>query len=667
MSIPNAVPSKVPQWIFYLGSKVTGERILESSAMLEAAFYASIKGGLPETTSKYVHWLRKTSIAYIHEIQLLFNMVNAVAVLFYAKKLIDEVQKKYPFSAVALAASSTAGVLSTVVIVGAVLTVSVVLFDRYCKKQALSFKNENQFSKLEKDHSVEISENVRLQQKIAMGLHTTKVVLNVALAFFAKNRLGLVIELAGSGYSLLKNSQLKWFRFSKIFFHKLTDVGKIKVDCNLLAIPVDLSYRSTCILCLKEEKGKPKMSFCASHVYHQACIIENSVVSKSNQLIQNSKFPKRKTDHYTNGRYTHTSYEYSVKIPESNLPSCPICREVPRQNDCEIQIEDWKHRNFNAEVIIQRPPVNRQPLFEKLYTVYNVAQAGLTALQQYPELAGTIFKIQIVLMVTDLVGLAMTTSYACQKLKEKLKIRPENSNKFNVVAAVAIVTTVALSYFVMLQINTYLRSALILKDLLSQLDISPEELKTITMSWDSPLSHQAMQCLYINRIVASVALSFFSTNKIANLLSIVAQAFSLNGVSHLQWIKFTQLLEWPLRKIVAEGGSLTHNLNQNSLCSLKVISHFLVDPSCTKESFHLQSVIQSIYGYMSKLFDKSRWDRYWLIRYTNGVETSRKIHFAATLIKPSLQSCDCTLTPNLMDLTMSGVDAIYGNANVNFN
>ena len=69
------------------------------------------------------------------------------------------------------------------------------------------------------------------------------------------------------------------------------------------------------------------------------------------------------------------------------------------------------HGLFQATVNVERPPISLQPLFEKLYAIYNVAQAGLSYLQKYPELAVQIFTIQRVLLVTDFLGYGLTLHY----------------------------------------------------------------------------------------------------------------------------------------------------------------------------------------------------------------------------------------------------------------
>src|SRR4029079_1286670 len=106
-------------------------------------------------------------------------------------------------------------------------------------------------------------------------------------------------------------------------------------------------------------------------------------------------------------------------------PACPVCQDIPVHNECDIEVEDQLHGHFDANVIIDRPPVDRQELFETIYAIYNVAQAALAYLQTYTELAGAIFKIQKVLLVFDVIGYALTAYYLYKNVNKKFN--PQDS------------------------------------------------------------------------------------------------------------------------------------------------------------------------------------------------------------------------------------------------
>lgn len=652
MSIPLASPSLIPQLIHAGGAQVSWEGVFAALNAMEAGFYGSLRGGV-QSTGRVVNWMRETSIAYIQTIQILFNLVNTSIVLYSAKKLLEEVQVK--FSASDISKNAMPGMFASVPIAlatGAALTTAVFLIHRLYSPSLHSKQTVGQ---------VNVDEALSFQQQAAKVLHISKLVLNVALACFAKNRMWLALSIAATGYSLYKNMQIKWMTFSRVFPYQSQNpqvpITQLKADYHVLALPPGATaLQEKCAIC-QDDDEQVDAAFCANHVFHRNCVADLSC-SKSDSFLNNPKITKIATEHYTNGVYTHTSHSYSISVSQDNFPSCPICRDIPLQNDCDIEVTDGMHGKFDASVTIERPPVDRQYLFENLYAIYSVAQAGLAYLQTYHELAGAIFKIQKVMLITDVIGYAATAYYLYNKVNEKFN--PQDSISFKVATVAAFTAAAVLSYFAVLKVNAYLRSSLVLKEILAQLNISPDILKTIDISWNSPLSHQLMQVLYINRMVSIAALSFFSEQRKTNLLSAAAQLASFAGVSNLKWIELVQTLEWPLQKVAATGGTLLGYLHGKSLKNLTMTSHYLVSSSCAASQAHLQAALQSIYTYTSNFFNGSTWRNYWLVTYTNGIETGRKLYYAVTLQNSPIDPCACGLTPTLTDFTIRAIDSTYG-------
>ncbi len=414
-TISAAVPSPIAQGIIHLSSQVTWESALAVSSTLESAFYASVKAGALQA-GRVVKWIRTTATEHIHEIQALFNTLNAGALFFYAHKLVKEIQGKYAFSAIAIISSWTAGILPPLLMGGAAFAVGDILLKKFSKNSPPA--------KIQS--GVEIAERMSFQQQVAKWIHVTKLVLNVGLACFAKNRFWFVVTLAGTGYSFLKNLDIKWLKFTRTFSHhsnnRLVPITQVKATYNMLALTPDTaSQEKECSICLEPQTDT---AFCMDHVFHKNCMTQ-AVVHKSDAVMNGAYFLKRTTRHYTNGVYTGTSHNYSVTIPQENLPSCPNCRDYPLQNDCEFKITDAVDGEFNASVTIKGRP-SKQPLFETLYAGYSMAQAGLAYLQKYPEFTATIFKVQQVMILTDIVALGLTIYYLSGELKKKWDIQPEN-------------------------------------------------------------------------------------------------------------------------------------------------------------------------------------------------------------------------------------------------
>ena len=601
-----------------------------------------------------MNWIRETSIARFQNIQILFNLLNVGVVLFAGTKLLQETQRR--FSATPASAGLFASFPVALGVIG-ITSATVYLLNRFLSDQP---------EPPERIGQVEMSEKMSFDQKGAQVLQIAKLVISVGLLFFSKHQFWLAFSIATDGYSLFKNKALKWLTFSRSFPiispNPQVPVIALKATYKVLVLPFDqlAAAKDQCAICLDDSQDV-NMTFCANHLFHKDCVADLAV-SKSDSFVNNPAITKTATRHYSNGVYTHTTYGYKIGVSQNNFPACPICRDIPLQNECEIEVTDQLHGKINASVTIRRPPKDHQHQFETLYAIYNVAQAALAYLQTYSEMAGVIFTIQKVMLVFDVVGYLTTTYYLYKHLNVKLNPQDSLAIKLSIVAA--LVATAAVSYFVMLQINAYLRSALVLKEILAKLDISPEILNTISISWNSPLTHKLMQCLYVNRIVSLVALSFFSNQWKTNLLSITAQMGSLIGISRLMWIEMTQTLQWPLEKVVAAGGHLLGYLHERSLQSLSFTSHFIIDRACASNAVHLQTTLQSIYNFTVNFFNDSTWYHYWQVTYQYGIETGRKLVYEISLQNYPVQPCGCNLIPTLTGYTIKVHDAALGAAKV---
>jgi hypothetical protein len=627
MSIPDAMPSQVPQWIYSLSSQMDLEFASATENLMEAGFYATLNGGR-QNTVKLVNWIRETSIAYVNLIQHIFNAASAVVIILNTTKLVDEVLGK--FKAAPIQYSSNYGMLISIsVILGIALTKLVMtITDRFFTPSVEPGRIVH--------NVVQIGEKVSFAQKSAQVLHSMKLVLSVALACFAKNKVWLAISLASLGYSILKNAQLKWITFSRIFPtpYAGNDARSFQATYNMLTLPPnDLTAQEVCTICYDEDT-LADTAFCANHVFHRTCL-EGLAINNSDSFMDDAHSVQRENrDGMT---------RYSVTVPESNFPACPNCREVPQQNHCEIEITDRFGARFNASVNITRPPVDRQYLFENIYAIYNTAQTALTYLQTYPELAGAIFQIQRLFLVTDFIGYAFTAYYLNQKINARFN--PENTTSFKIAVAAAFVGGAVLSYFAVLQINAYLRSAIVLKNVLTELGISPEMLQTIEIDWNSPLEFQLMQTLQLNRIISSTALVFFSDQWKTNMLSVIAQSANFIGISQFKWIEFSETTyEWPVKQIN----------------TLKNTSHFLIDPSGAANPTHLSSIVQSIYKYTTSFFNDSRWELWAIKHYRNGTYTHTSYLYEVVLRPILIEPCANIPTPAPLSQSFEAIHKFYG-------
>jgi|694.fasta_scaffold148748_2 hypothetical protein len=642
MSISTA-SSFIPQLIHTIGSNLSWNEGAVISSTLEAAFYGSLKGGM-QNTGRVLNWIRETSISHVNKIQVLFNIANGAITFYFANSLTNEILERFAISQIfegeygwVLKSISIAPALGIVTFLG------VLVINRFSPPLKAPQSTTNQTA---------ISATLSTQQKIAKVLHIAKLALSVALACFAQNQMYFAISLVGTTYSLWKNLQLKWLTFSRTINLNLPPIYKADQTYHMFALPPS-STKDQCSICLEEDV---ETSFCAKHAYHEPCISE-LIEKKDIEFIQNANLRKIETKHYQNGVYTHSNYHWEAKIPENDLPNCAMCRDFPAQNTLELKIHDTEHGKLPCNVTIvkseertQKISANRQKIFENLYAIYNVAQAGLAYLQTYPELAASIFNIQELMIFTDLIAYAASGYLLTKKIGEKLKL--QNSLAFKAAAVAVLVAAAAASYFAILQINAYLTPALDLKDLLKQLPIPAQN--GIEISWNAPYTLPIIQCLYLSRMTASIALAVFSSQRKANLLSAACQLFSLIGISNLKWMEFGLTLAWPLKKINEEGGNVF--LSAYDLKSLTLTTYSLIDPK------NLQSNLQAIYNHATSFFNNSSWSRHWLVSYKNGIEISRKLVYTITLQNNSLVPSLGTFFPSLVNYSINLIDNIYGAA-----
>jgi len=648
-AIPIATASQIPGLV---RAACTPPVLIAASSTLEGVFYNALRVG-GDRVFRAVTWIRTHSIENINTIQTIFNIINVGAIFFYAKELLVGLSKTRLFSWINLSSSLLIGGLQLTA-----LSLIALAIGKLCTRWISPALRPKQLIS-----NVTVTEKKSSPQWAAKQLHETKLVLNVALAFFATNRFWFIVSLAGSTYSLLKNAKLKWLTFSQIIpgraIRGTLPIERIKATYNTLAIdPEQVINPDPCTICLDDEIPNDT-AFCTNHVFHRDCIAEH-VARGSTNLLRNASILRTATRHYTNGAYSGTTHSYSATIPQENLPSCPNCREIPRQNEVDLEILDSEARTHYTRAHIKGRS-SRQPLFEKLLAGYSIVQAGLSYLQKYPELAATIYTVQKVFILIDVVALSMTAYYLYLCAKKKIVVSNNNEWKFNLGALVIAVATISFSYIITSQLHLYLKSASKLKDLLG--GISPEILKNIDINWAAPKALKTMQMLSLNRMIATLALSLFSEQRYTHLISAAAQMFSFSALLQLRFLQYTQNLPSPLRQVIATGGSLS-GLNENEMINLKMTAEFMIPSSCRSTPTHLQATVKSIYNSMSKLIDKSKWDKYWRNTYQNGRLISRNLIYSATLQANPTPACECTLPSALNYLKMDAYTNFSGRSNV---
>lgn len=648
MSIPIATPSKVSEAAIYIGAQITPERVIAASATAEALFYGCLKIG-PSEEQKSIKWMRATAVTNIHRFQIAFNVINTFATFFYATQLYKKVNPKFKISALILNPHNQVNLRIGITLL-ALLTIGGIFI--LSPKKANTKREPNQ---------VHQSEGQDLKQHIAKVLHVTKLILNRICIWYSQDRLAQNIDLIGTGYSFLQNLQVKWLKFDRLYtnLNGQSHVQSVQATYHMLIRPSKEKIDDTtkeCAIC--KEPGNVDTPMCVNHVFHQACIGE-WIKEKSKDFLNESTYNLTETKYYNNNNHISTSYACKIKLEEKNLQICPECRDAPEQNHVDVIVKDRRYGKVYGVAFIECKESD-SPTFTNFYAAYTFAQAGLVYLQRFPHLGPPIYKIQQIMVVTDIVFLLNATFNLKDKLVKKWEVDLKKlKNQLGVLATLT--ASIAVSWFATKQINRSMESALILKDLINKLPITPENLKGISAHWEAPFSHRLLQCLYVNRIITSLALAYFSNQRSAHLISLAAQTLSLAGLSNMKWIAWSQYMEWPLKNILLQGATLSRNITEKSIKAMTLHSHFLLEPSCASEPTHLQSTLQSIHNFTQKTFFNSSWDRFWKWVKEGNREVNR-LHISVTLQNNPLELCGCTLAPYFWSRSLSILDATHGKA-----
>ncbi len=613
MNLSN-IQSRIPEYCSYLGSKLETGQILPACSLFESVFYRSIKEN-SENQSSAIKWIQETSIGYIDEIQQIFNAINFVGLVSGSAHLFNVVWSKYAISSNNY---GRAALLSTTFFVGALV------FFRY---------------RLESE-----KETTSSFQKNAKTLHIAKVVLNLGLASLSKNRFYFLVNALGTGYSLFKNSKIKWFVFTKETPINDPNFNKKTTTYKMLEIRAEnFGGEDKCAICYDDQitDANPAIYVCMKHVFHRDCF--KGQLENGNQNLLNSRISSHSTKHYKSyvsaQTYTHTTTSYLTTFEKKNLPACSVCTLLPSKYSTSVEISGIGHR-ANVKVCLP-PPVKKSDLFEKAYAIYNIAQACLNYLQTYSEFSPTIFKINQFMIFTDLLALGFTFV----RINEKLEENKTHDARFKVMACS--IATSTLPYFTLYDLNKYVKPLKLNK-----------YIPNIDAKWKNYTSHEVMKFLYIARIISTLALSYLSSNKKVNFLNIASLAASLFNSLKLRWISVSMCFKPAYDKLIETSSLIFSNASYvdslgkfyyksiNSTAKFKVISNFMVAPSQVQDKEYLQSISQLIHEYANNLFKDYTWSTV-LVRNANFpsnlIRIEYTIHFKKLVISPLISTLNTTI------------------------
>ena len=523
-------------------------------AIFHSSFYASIscitQGKFKKGPFKFINSVCSLTASYAHDIQMVFNLLNAASAVLCTKAIARALEKKYNISFLSPLRSSF-NFLREFGVLHVAFGIGVLAINHFLTRTQT------------RDSQTGTTETIPFQQGLASSLRLTQSALNVILAALTNNRFWLALNLAQTTYAYLKRSSSDWLNlfgnpkikqvtFSQEITYSPFEHGSIeraRIAYHYLKLSPELASLAAddkCGVCFEalntpnHDYGSPIFS-CAHHIFHENCLT---------RLIEEkfSHFKENIIIGPFNIRYEF-NYQplfegplfYSAFIQKTALPSCSVCREPYLHGKLDVVAVDRRYGALRAYVCpvpfnIQRP-----------FTFYNVVEAGLSFLYKYPALATTIFKIQKYLMYADVIEWGFKLVCLATKVSELIdkKIALEKRKSLKIAAAVCVAGLSSLSFLMEFRSRLFVPSPAALQTTLSYLNISPEILKKLTISWDNfPLSHKIMQALYINRLVTNIALAFFSpSDRRLHLIDAVSQGFSLSRLFPMKWIKIDQTLD----------------------------------------------------------------------------------------------------------------------------
>ena len=577
-----------------------------------------------------------------HKITTILVALNCIGTLWAAGKLAKTLQDKYQISLMSPKmltnnwtvpdwSMSKIFLYNTVgVTAGAVTLLALAALTETASNR---FKPENSL-----DDQTRISYKDPFSQGLAQTLYTTQIILNVALVCLGSNRIESLVTIGGLAGSLYSSFKMEWLNLNQ---DSTGHAGKIHYTTLLIPSSNDDSQRMTCS---------------AGHATGRDALLQH-IIEKFRDVVMHSN----ENDHYRrrerrneHGRFL--GYSYTLELARSQLPSCVTCEERPAHGYLDVG---------RGSIVWDGDVAGPKSDFgATLYAAYGVIQLTLVLAQQkYPHLAGSIYKIQKIMIGLDVLAIAGKI-YDYQSMQNA---EWGNEAIFGALAASAL----ALGYIL------YYHGTETGKDLIDHFKgVVPEgDLANLTVNSTTPTSFRVMQWVLTNKILLDLALAPTAPNEQIHLISAAVEAFALYKLSQTNWIFFERKHTMPLMnrpfKLFDLGLSETTDAAresfENSLTEVTTRFHFIVtnEKLLLPDAESMQKTLQGIYDHSTKFFEDSFWQHYWHVTYHHGVEVSRRLIINAQILPRSLKIGDIDYSNLLTSWGGSAYKRWAGNASLN--
>lgn len=553
-----------------------------------------------------------------YKITAVLIILNCLGTLWTAGKLAKILQDKYQFSLISPKmltnnwtvpdwSTSKIFLYNTAGVTAGAITL-IVLYDSTIFASNL-FKPEDTLS-----DQTQISWGAPFSQRLAQTLYTTQIVLNVALFYLGSNRIGSSVAIGGLTGSLYSSFKLEWLNLEK---DSTSYSGKIYYITLLTPSSYDENHRVTC-----SEGHTAERNTLITHIFEKFQEVVKYTSYESNYriwVITNE-----------DGRYIRSTYTLELSMNE--LPSCFSCDE----------------RLIHGYLSAERGPISwdgdvlepKSNFGAALYLTYGIIQLSLILAQQkYHRLAGSIYKIQKVMIGLDILAIAGKI-YDYQSMHHAELINEA------IVAALAI-SAIALVYIFYYhrtetgknQIDHFFKEA-----------IPESDLANLIVNSTTPTSFRIMQWALTSKILLDLALTPDTSDEQIHLISAAIEAFTLLQLSQISWIFFERKYTMPLMNHpfklfdlgLAEMTDAAHKSFKKSLTEVTTRFHFIVPNKkfLLPNAEAMQKTLQGIYDYSTNFFKDSFWQHYWHVTYHYNIEVSRRLIMNAQISPRSLKIGD---------------------------
>lgn len=199
----------------------------------------------------------------------------------------------------------------------------------------------------QKENALKAEWGIPAFQNRTLALFLVSVIANSGLAFFGKKDRAMYGALAALQITAMVTvANWKWLKMSSPeipFPERATEEHPIRFRYQFFfSIFQSRVKGSDCAVCYEESADT---YFCSNHKYHLPCLIGvvHQALKVSPKSLTYEKYVAEKNvkaGAYGGARYTGDEVHYAVQVKRDDLPKCPECRGVPKQNTLSVDFFD---------------------------------------------------------------------------------------------------------------------------------------------------------------------------------------------------------------------------------------------------------------------------------------------------------------------------------------